>query len=153
MSFIKAKEELKKYGLDSHIMEFESSSATVLEAAHVIGCTEGEIAKTMSFLVGENPILIVVAGDKKIDNHKYKEFFHAKAKMVEHDKVNEMIGHEVGGVCPFGVKEGITIYLDNSLKQYETIYPACGSTTSAVKLTIPELEQASHYKEWIDVCK
>lgn len=153
MSFQKAKEHLKKYELDKKIMEFTTSSATVQEAAKALNCTEGEIAKTLSFLIDEQPILIVVAGDAKIDNSKYKGEFHKKAKMIPFDKVENMIGHKVGGVCPFGIKEGVEVYLDVSLKKYETIYPAAGSSNSAVKLTIKELEEASNYKKWIDVCK
>ena len=153
MSFQKAKEHLKKYELDKKIMEFTTSSATVQEAAKALNCTEGEIAKTLSFLIDEQPILIVVAGDAKIDNSKYKGEFHKKAKMIPFDKVENMIGHKVGGVCPFGIKEGVEVYLDVSLKKYETIYPAAGSSNSAVKLTIKELEQVSNYKKWIDVCK
>lgn len=153
MSFQKAKEHLKKYELDKKIMEFTTSSATVQEAAKALNCTEGEIAKTLSFLIDEQPILIVVAGDAKIDNSKYKGEFHKKAKMIPFDKVENMIGHKVGGVCPFGIKEGVEVYLDISLKKYETIYPAAGSSNSAVKLTIKELEEASNYKKWIDVCK
>lgn len=153
MSFQKAKEHLKKYELDKKIMEFTTSSATVQEAAKALNCTEGEIAKTLSFLIDEQPILIVVAGDAKIDNSKYKGEFHKKAKMIPFNKVENMIGHKVGGVCPFGIKEGVEVYLDISLKKYETIYPAAGSSNSAVKLTIKELEEASNYKKWIDVCK
>ena len=153
MSIEKAKEHLKKYELDKNVMEFTTSSATVEEAAQALNCTEGEIAKTLSFLVEDKPILIVVAGDAKIDNSKYKGEFHKKAKMIPFDEVENLIGHKVGGVCPFGIKEGVDIYLDVSLQKYETIYPAAGSSNSAVKLTIKELEKASNYKEWIDVCK
>lgn len=153
MSLERAKNYLKKYHLEDRIMEFSTSSATVEEAAKALNCTEGEIAKTLSFLVEEKPILIVVAGDKKIDNSKYKGEFHKKAKMIPFDQVEDFIGHKVGGVCPFGIKDNVDVYLDESLKKYETIYPACGSSNSAVKLSIPELEQASNYKKWIDVCK
>lgn len=153
MSLEIAKNYLKKYHLEGRIMEFTTSSATVEEAAKALNCTEGEIAKTLSFLVEEKPILIVVAGDKKIDNSKYKGEFHKKAKMIPFDQVEDFIGHKVGGVCPFGIKDNVDVYLDESLKKYETIYPACGSSNSAVKLSIPELEQASNYKKWIDVCK
>ena len=153
MSLEKAKEHLKKYELDKNVMEFTTSSATVEEAAQALNCTEGEIAKTLSFLVEDKPILIVVAGDAKIDNSKYKGEFHKKAKMIPFDEVENLIGHKVGGVCPFGIKEGVDVYLDVSLQKYETIYPAAGSSNSAVKLTIKELEKASNYKKWIDVCK
>ena len=153
MAFLKAKEHLEKYGLENKIMEFPVSSATVREAALALSCEEKEIAKTLSFLVNDKPILIVTAGDSKIDNKKYKEFFGCKAKMISFEDVEKLIGHGVGGVCPFGVNEGIDIYLDDSLKRFEIVYPACGSANSAVKLTLDELEKASNYKEWIDVCK
>ena len=153
MSLERAKEHLKKYGLEGKIMEFAVSSATVEEAAKVLGCSPGEIAKTLSFLVGEKPVLIVVAGDVKIDNSKYKVFFHQKAKMIPVEDVEKMIGHQVGGVCPFGVLEGVEVYLDQSLQKYDVIYPACGNSHSAVRLTIRELEEASCYQEWVDVCK
>ena len=153
MSLERAKEHLKKYGLEGKVMEFAVSSATVEEAAKALGCSPGEIAKTLSFLVEEKPVLIVVAGDVKIDNSKYKAFFHQKAKMIPVEDVEKMIGHQVGGVCPFGVLEGVDVYLDQSLQKYEVVYPACGNSHSAVRLTIRELEEASCYQEWIDVCK
>ncbi len=153
MSLERAKEHLKKYGLEGKIMEFDTSSATVEDAAKALGCSPGEIAKTLSFLVEGKPILIVAAGDAKIDNSKYKAFFHQKAKMIPVDAVEKMIGHKVGGVCPFGVLEGVEVYLDRSLQKYDVIYPACGNSHSAVKLTIRELEEASCYQEWVDVCK
>ncbi|HIU22751.1 MAG TPA: YbaK/EbsC family protein [Candidatus Fimihabitans intestinipullorum] len=153
MSFLKAKENLQKYGLENKIMEFTVSSATVKEAAKAIDCKEEEIAKTLSFIVSDHPILIVVAGDSKIDNSKFKREFHTKAKMIPFDQVENLIGHAVGGVCPFGVNEGVTVYLDDSLKRFEVIYPACGSANSAVKLTLDELEKASNYQKWVDVCK
>lgn len=153
MSIEKAKEYLKKYNLDNKIMEFDVSSATVQEAALALNCEPREIAKTLSFVIGDNPILIVVSGDSKIDNSKYKSYFHVKAKMIAFDEVEKMIGHAVGGVCPFGVNSNVTIYLDESLKKIGTIYPACGSYNSAIKLTVEELEKITEYKEWIDVCK
>ena len=153
MSLINAKEHLQKYGLDNKIMEFAMSSATVSEASVAVGCQEKEIAKTLSFLVGEAPILIVVAGDCKIDNGKYKAEFSTKAKMIPFEEVESIIGHAVGGVCPFGVNDGVTVYLDYSLKRFEYVYPACGSCNSAIKLSIAELEKTSDYKKWIDVCK
>lgn len=153
MSLETAKNHLKKYQLENRIMEFNTSSATVQEAAITLGCQEGEIAKTLSFLVDEKPILIVVAGDKKIDNSKYKKEFHQKAKMIPFEKVEDLIGHIVGGVCPFGIKEEVKVYLDKSLQKYDTVYPACGSSNSAVKLTMKELEEASNYQKWIDICK
>lgn len=153
MSFLKAKENLQKYRLENKIMEFTVSSATVKEAAKAIDCKEEEIAKTLSFIVSDHPILIVVAGDSKIDNSKFKREFHTKAKMIPFDQVENLIGHAVGGVCPFGVNEGVTVYLDDSLKRFEVIYPACGSANSAVKLSLDELENASNYQKWVDVCK
>ena len=153
MSFERAKEYLKEYGLENKVMEFPVSSATVEDAAKAVGCNEEKIAKTLSFIVEDKPILIVVSGDCKIDNSKYKAEFHKKAKMIPFNDVEELIGHNVGGVCPFGVNPGVTVYLDNSLKRFDIIYPACGSSNSAVKLTIEELEKASNYEKWVDVCK
>ena len=153
MSLINAKEYLEKYGLENRIMEFDVSSATVKEAAKAINCKEGEIVKTLSFIVNDMPILIAVAGDSKIDNSKFKSEFKTKAKMIPFDNVEELIGHGVGGVCPFGINENIEIYLDNSLKRFSIVYPACGSSNSAVKLTLDELEKASNCNKWIDVCK
>lgn len=153
MSFDRAKRDLVKYNLESHILVFEESSATVSEAALAVGVSEGEIAKTLSFYVDDKPILIVAAGDVKIDNAKYRHFFGKKAKMIPFEEVEEVIGHKVGGVCPFGVNPGVDVFLDISLKVYEHVYPACGTGNSAVKLSIKELEDSSNYKEWIDVCK
>lgn len=153
MSIIKAKEYLKKYNLDDKIMEFDESSATVKEAAHAIGCLEKDIAKTLSFLVDYNPIIIVVRGDAKIDNSKYKKEFHKKAKMVSYDMVEEIIGHKAGGVCPFGVNDNVKIYLDETLKSLEYFYPACGSSNSAIKLDKDTLEKIVKYEKWVDVCK
>lgn len=153
MSFVKAKEHLQKYKLEDRIMEFDVSSATVEEAAKAINCKKEEIVKTLSFIVGDKPILIAVAGNSKIDNRKFKEEFHTKAKMIPFENVEELIGHAAGGVCPFGTSENVDVYLDDSLKRFNIIYPACGSSNSAVKLTLDELEKASNYKKWIDVCK
>lgn len=153
MSFERARKAIEKYNLGDKILVFEESSATVKEAAIAVGVSEGEIAKTLSFYVDEKPILILAAGDVKIDNAKYKHFFGKKAKMIPHDEVEEVIGHQVGGVCPFGINPGIDVYLDVSLKEYEYVYPACGTANSAVKLSIEELEKGSLYKEWVDVCK
>ena len=134
-------------------MEFDVSSATVEEAAKAINCKEEEIVKTLSFIVNDKPILIAVAGDSKIDNSKFKAEFKTKAKMIPFDNVEELIGHAVGGVCPFGINENVEVYLDNSLKRFSTVYPACGSSNSAVKLTLDEFEKASNNLKWIDVCK
>ena len=153
MSLKNAKEHLEKYGLDSKIKEFDISSVTVKEAALALNCKEAEIAKTLSFLVNNKPILIVAAGNRKIDNAKYKSKFNEKAKMIKADEVEPFIGHKVGGVCPFGINNDVDVYLDISLKDFDIVYPACGSSNSTVKLTIKELEEASNYKEWIDVCK
>ena len=153
MAFEKAKKHLEKYNLGNRIIEFSVSTATVYEAAIALGSTEGEIAKSLSFYVGQNPILVIVAGDKRIDNQKYKQTFGVKAKMIPFDLVGEVIGHDAGGVCPFGINENVDVYLDETLKQYEYIYPACGSHNSAVKLTINEIEAASNYIKWVDVCK
>lgn len=153
MAFDKAKEYLKQMGLENRIMVFDTSSATVELAAQAVGCEPERIAKTLSFKVGEDCILIVAAGDARIDNSKYKAQFHTKAKMLAPDEVEDMVGHAIGGVCPFGVKEGVKVYLDTSLKRFESVYPACGSSNSAVELTLSELEMASGYEAWIDVCK
>lgn len=153
MSLERARNYLKKYNLDNEIMEFNVSSATVSEAAKALNCEEQEIAKTLSFIVDNKPILIVAAGDAKIDNTKYKEEFHVKAKMISFEEVEELIGHAVGGVCPFGVNKNVTTYLDNSLKRLEVLYPACGSSNSAIKLNVQKLEEITNYEKWIDVCK
>lgn len=153
MSFIKAKNHLAKYKLEDNVIEFKDSSKTVSEAANLLGVEEGKIAKTMSFLVDDKAVLIVTAGDKKIDNSKYKKEFKTKAKMISKEDVKKLIGHDVGGVCPFGINDDVIVYLDVSLKEYSVVYPACGSGNSAVKLTINELEEASNYKAWVDVCK
>lgn len=153
MAIEKAKKHLAAWGMQDRVMEFETSSATVELAALAAGCEPARIAKTMSFKIGEEPILIVTAGDVKIDNQKYKARFAAKAKMLAFDEVEEKIGHAVGGVCPFGINEGVTVYLDESLKRFVTVFPACGSSNSAIELTIAELEQCSGYREWVDVCK
>ena len=153
MSLIKAKEYLTGFGLEDRVMEFSASSATVSEAAKAINCKEEEIAKTLSFIVNDKPILIVAAGDCKIDNSKFKAEFATKAKMIPFEMVEELIGHAVGGVCPFGVNDNVTVYLDNSLKRFEIIYPAAGSSNSAVKLTVDELEKISNLEKWVDVCK
>lgn len=151
MSLVRVREYLKQYGKDKEIIEFNESSATVSEAAHAIGCDEADIAKTLSYGVNNKPILIVMAGNKRCDNHKYKAYFHEKAHMISKENLVELVGHEAGGVCPFGVKEVVDIYLDISLKEHEFVYPACGSANSAIKLSIQELERLSNYKEWIDV--
>lgn len=153
MSIVNVKKYFEQYKMSERIMELPSSSATVKEASMALQTSEGEIAKTLSFLVKDKPILVVAAGDTKIDNAKYKKYFQEKAHMIPPVLVNEYIGHEIGGVCPFAVKENVTIYLDESLKKFPFVYPACGSSNSAIKLSIEELEKYTNYKDWIDVCK
>ena len=142
-----------QFGIEDRIQEFPVSSATVELAALALNCAPARIAKTLSFKVNDAPILIVAAGDAKVDNSKFKGNFHTKAKMLTPEEVVEFIGHAVGGVCPFAVKQGITVYLDKSLKRFETVFPACGSSNSAIELTIPELERYSCFREWVDICK
>lgn len=153
MSVEAVKTYLKEFGLDGKVQELPQSSATVELAAQALGTDPARIAKTLSFLTAEGPVLIVAAGDVKIDNAKYRAEFHQKAKMLTPDQVLELVGHPVGGVCPFGVNRGVVVCLDVSLKRFETVYPACGSGNSAIQLTIPQLEQASRYDRWVDVCK
>ena len=153
MAIEKVKAFFAKYGIADKIRELEMSSATVVLAAQALDCEPCRIAKTMSFLVDGHAILIVTAGDVKIDNAKYKAQFGCKAKMLTPDEVEAVIGHAVGGVCPFAVNDGVTVYLDDSLKRFTTVFPACGSGNSAIELTIAELEQYSGYVSWIDVCK
>lgn len=153
MSIERAREYLKQFGIEDRMQELPVSSATVALAAEALGCAPQRIAKTLSFLVGDGAILIVAAGDVKIDNSKYKKQFGAKAKMLSPEQVTELIGHAIGGVCPFGVNEGVKVYLDESLKRFETIFPACGSGNSAIEMTIPELEKYSGFESWVDVCK
>ena len=151
MSIERARAHLLKYGLADKIRELDSSSATVALAAAALGTEEARIAKTLSFSLGDKAILIVAAGDAKVNNPKYREVFGKKAKMLSFDEVEPLIGHAVGGVCPFGVKEGVDVYLDESLKRFDLVYPAAGTAASAVGLTIPELEIASEFVGWIDV--
>lgn len=153
MAIEKVREYFKAFGMEDRILEFDVSSATVVLAAQAVGCEPERIAKTLSFMLPEGPILIVAAGDAKIDNRKFKDQFHTKAKMLTPDEVVELVGHAIGGVCPFGINEGVTVYLDESLKRFETVFPACGSSNSAIELTIPDLEKYSGYSAWIDVCK
>ena len=153
MSIEKAKAYLEEKGLLEHVIELEASTATVEGAARALGVAPGMIAKTMSFLQGEQPVLILTEGTARVDNRKYKDTFHTKAKMIPFDQVEQWIGHAPGGVCPFGVKDGVEVYLDESLRQFETVYPAAGNDHSAVRLTIPELEQAAGARGWVDVCR
>lgn len=153
MSIEKARAHLKAVGLDDRIMEFEQSSATVELAAKAVGCEPARIAKTLSFHVDGRIALVLFAGDARIDNRKFKDCFHTKAKMLGSDEAEPLIGHGVGGVCPFGVNEGCDVYLDESLKRFDVVYPAAGTAASAVRLTIEELERACMPCEWIDVSK
>lgn len=153
MSLEKAAEHLERFGMKERIKIFDESSATVELAAHAVGCEPARIAKTMSFLQGEQPVLIITAGDARVDNKKYKAIFHQKAKMIPGDLVESYVGHAPGGVCPFGVKEEISVYLDESLRRFDIVYPAAGSANSAVELTPAELETCSGACGWIDVCK
>ena len=153
MSIEKVKDYFKQYGMDGRILEFDVSSATVELAAQAVGCEAARIAKTLSFMVDGAPILIVAAGDAKVDNPKYKHQFGTKAKMLSAAEASELVGHAVGGVCPFAVNPGVKVYLDVSLKRFETVFPAAGSSNSAIELTIPELEQYSGSLAWVDVCK
>ena len=151
MAIDKVRNYFKKYKIDNKIIEFDESSATVELAAKALHTEGKRIAKTMSFRLKDRFILIILAGDAKISNSKYKAYFHEKAHMLKYDEVEEIIGHPPGGVCPFAINDGIDVYLDESLKRFETVFPACGSTNSAIELTIKELENFSNYKDWIDV--
>ena len=153
MSMERARSHLQKYGLEDRIQEFTESSATVALAAERLGVEPARIAKSLSFLVDGEAILVVAAGDVKVDNSKFKARFHTKAKMLTPDQAEQMVGHSVGGVCPFGVEPGVRVYLDESLRRFSTVFPAVGTAASAVELTIPELEQASEAAAWVDVCK
>lgn len=153
MSVEKVKEYFKKFNMENRIQEFEESSATVELAAKALNCEPEKIAKTLSFKIEDKTILIVVAGDARVDNSKYKAQFGKKAKMLTQDEVLELIGHPVGGVCPFAINDGVDVYLDKSLKRFENVYPACGSSNSAIQLSIEELEKYSNYNLWVDVCK
>lgn len=153
MSLERAKKYLKDKGFGNNIIELEDSSATVELAAQALGVEPGMIAKTMSFMQGDKPVLILMEGTAKIDNRKYKDTFHVKAKMIPFDEVEGIVGHAPGGVCPFGINDGIEVYLDESLKRFDTVYPAAGNDHSAVRLTIDELSDAVGAVSWVDVCK
>ena len=153
MSMEIVRKYFRGYGMEDRILEFDVSSATVELAAQAVGCEPARIAKTLSFKVEDQPILIVAAGDAKIDNPKYKAKFHKKAQMLKPEEVTEFIGHAVGGVCPFGVPDSVDVYLDESLRRFKTVFPAAGSANSAIELSMEELEKYSHAMEWIDVCK
>lgn len=153
MALEQAKKYLEEKGYGDRVKEFEVSSATVELAAAAVGVAPERIAKSLTFMTEDGPVMILCAGDAKIDNPKYKAFFHTKAKMLSPEEVKECIGHEIGGVCPFGIKEGVKVYLDESLKRFDIVYPACGSSNSAVELSLAELEGLSGCLKFIDVCK
>lgn len=153
MSIERVREYFKKFEIEDKIMEFDVSSATVKEAAAVLGVKEGEIAKSIGFLVEDKPILVISSGDVKVNGGKFKRQFSQKPKMIPFELAQEYIGHQVGGVCPFAVNDGVKVYLDESLKKYDFVYPACGSSSSAIKLSIKEMEKYSNYEKWVDVCK
>lgn len=153
MSIERVRTYFNRWDIADRIMEFEVSSATVDLAAEAVGCEASRIAKTLSFKIDDHAILIVTAGDAKIDGKKYKAYFQTKAKMLHFEEVEPLVGHAVGGVCPFGVNPDVDVYLDESLKRFETVFPACGSDNSAIEMTIPELEKYSNCKAWVDVCK
>lgn len=152
MSLVKVKNYFSKYNMENRILVFHESTATVKEAAAALNTEEDRIAKSMSFKLKDGSIIIiVVSGLSRISNHKYKELFNEKARMLSHDEVEEKTGHQVGGVCPFAANDNVKIYLDNSLKKYETVFPACGSANSAIEVSIKELEKYSNYTSWIDI--
>jgi prolyl-tRNA editing enzyme YbaK/EbsC (Cys-tRNA(Pro) deacylase) len=153
MAIAEVREYFRQFGMEDRVLELEESSATVDLAARALGCAPGKIAKTLSFLVQDRPILILTAGDEKIDNKKYKARFGAKAKMLTPEEALSLVGHPVGGVCPFAVHAGVTVYLDVSLRRFDTVFPACGSGNSAIELNLGELERYSNAAEWVDVCK
>ena len=151
MSLVGVREYLKAYGLDDKILELPESSATVHDAAHALHTEEDRIAKSLSLLVNDRVVVLVVSGCSRIDNHKFKVFFHKKAKMIPGPEVEALTSHPVGGVCPFALPEGTEVYLDESLRRYDKVYPACGSTNSAIELSLEDLERASQPIAWVDV--
>lgn len=153
MSIQRVREFFRRLGMEERVQEFTVSSATVELAAQALSCDPARIAKSLTFLVEDKPVMIVAAGDARIHNAKFKATFQAKARMLTPEQVVELIGHAVGGVCPFALKEGVQVYLDQSLRRFETVYPACGSASSAIQLTIPELEACAAPLGWVDVCK
>ena len=153
MAIERVRAYFSELGIEERIKEFDVSSATVELAAEALGCEGKRIAKSLSFMVNGAAILVVCAGDGKVDNAKFKAQFATKAKMLTPDEAVSLIGHAVGGVCPFATNEGVEVYLDESLKRFETVFPACGSSNSAIEMTIPELEKYSRYTAWVDVCK
>lgn len=152
MSLEKVREYFKKFNMADKIMEFDTSSATVELAARALNCAPERIAKTISFKTPQSVVLVVTAGDVKIDNKKYRDFFKTKAKMLHGEEVEALTGHKIGGVCPFAVKSGVKIYLDESMKRFSSVFPACGSANSAIELSIPELEKTVDFIGWVDIC-
>lgn len=152
MSYKLVKQYFEKVGLGDRVKVREITD-TVENAAKAVGCEPKRIAKTISFIVDDDPILIVCAGDAKVDNKKYKDMFLKKAKMIPIDRLDELVGHEIGGVCPFAINDGVKVYLDESLKRFDTVHAAAGSSNSTIELSIEELEKYSNFKNWIDVCK
>lgn len=153
MSIENVREYFDSLGMKDRVLEFSVSSATVQLAAEALGCAPERIAKSMAFITAEGPILVIAAGDAKVDNQKFKAMFHTKAKMIAPDMLPELIGHPMGGVCPFAIKENVKVWLDASLKRFDIVYPACGSANSAIALSLPELERYSSSEGWCDVCK
>lgn len=153
MAIEKVKEYFNQFGLTDRIKEFPVSSATVELASIALNCEPARIAKSLSFWIDDKPTIIVMAGDVKVDNHKFKNAFQVKAKMLGYDEASELIGHSIGGICPFAVNPNVNVYLDESLKRFESVFPACGSSNSAIELSISELEKYSNYIAWVDVCK
>ena len=153
MSIERARKYFSDMGIEDRVREFEVSSATVEKAAEAVGCQPMRIAKSLSFMIKGVPTIVVVAGEARIDNRKFKDEFSAKAKMIDPNELEELVGHEMGGICPFGIKDGVDVFLDISLKLFETVFPACGSDNSAIELSIEEMEKYSNYIKWVDVCK
>lgn len=153
MAIDRVREYFRQFGIEDRIIEFDVSSATVELAAQALNCEGKRIGKSLSFQTSDSVVIILTAGDARIDNSKYKKYFGIKAKMLSFEDAERLTGHAVGGVCPFAVNDGVKIYLDESLKRFETVYPACGSSNSAIELTIDEIEKFTDFIEWIDVCK
>lgn len=153
MSLVKVKEYLKRYNADDRVIVLDESSASVKEAAHALNTSEGAIAKSIAVMINDKPVVIVLSGDRKLDNHKFKGEFHVKARMISYEETETLIGHAPGGVCPFGLNDEVSVYLDESLREHEYVYPACGSSNSAIKLSIDEIEKFSNPVKWVDVGK
>jgi len=153
MAITKARAHLAQFGMENRIREFDVSSATVQLAAQALGCEPARIAKSLSFRLDGHAVLVVAAGDARVDNGKFKARFQAKAKMLTPEETEALVGHAVGGVCPFGIHEAVEVYLDDSLKRFDTVFPACGSANSAIEMTIGELEACACAAGWVDVCK